>query len=320
MDRQVMNTGREQALEQIASLASQYDLSIDDIAVSLNKRDSEVKSGTMLSRVLGYIGGAFIFGGLALFIGMQWETLGSAERVIVTYGCGFVAFVLGLITLNDKRYENASTPLFLSSSALLPTGMFVFLQEYVQGDDTQLAALVVFSLLTFQFMAAFYKFRRTSLLFCGYLFFNTAATILMDRADAPVDVINVAMSASILMVASALDKGPHRAIVPLWYFIGGMFLLLSAYEILQDTPYDLGLFVLSIAMIFFSVHVKSRTLLLVNTLGLFSFLGYYTSKYFADVVGWPIAIIVMGFLMVGTSAAAIKLDRRIKDKESSRVS
>jgi hypothetical protein len=307
-------TAKGEALEKIAAIARQYDLSADEITAALRRYQGVEKSGSTLSRILGYLGGAFIFGGLALFIGMQWEILGSAGRIIITYGAGLVAFILGLITLKDIRYQNASTPLFLAAAAMLPTGMFVFLKECFDGGDSQLAALVIFSLMAFQYLGCFFKFYRTSLLFCGYLFYNTALVILMDRAGVPGEWIGIIVSVSILMICSKIDQGPHRAIVPVWHIFGSMVLLMSAYDILEDTPFDIILLILSVVMIFFSVQMRSRSLLLVNTLGLFSFLGYYTSKYFANVVGWPIALIFMGFLLVGVSAGAMRLDKRIKEQ------
>jgi len=42
-----------------------------------------------------------------------------------------------------------------------------------------------------------------------------------------------------------------------------------------------------------SVKVKSRTLLLVSTFALLGYLGYFTNQYFADILGWPIALIIL---------------------------
>jgi hypothetical protein len=58
--------------------------------------------------------------------------------------------------------------------------------------------------------------------------------------------------------------------------------------------------------------MHSRTLLLVSTFALLGFLGYYTEEYFADVTGWPIALMIMGFLLIGVSAYAVKLGQKIK--------
>lgn len=353
------------ALSRIAAIATEHGVTAGDIEDYFRDSEKGERSGAILGRILGYIGGAFIFGGLILFAGMQWETLGSASRVAITFGSGLVAFILGVFALTDSRYINSSTPLFLSAAVLQPTGMFVFLSEYAQGNDVGLARLIVYSLMAFQFLGSFVQYRRTSLLFCGYLFYNAALAVFFDRIGVRVDTIGIIIGGSILLVTSSIDKSPHRAVAPLWYILGGLcfytslgaflarvdmeegwigivisisllcfgyalkkelhavlaniaytfgsaLVLAAGYDLLARTPYDIGLLVLSVSMMFFSVQMRSRTLLLVNTLGLFSFLGYYTHEYFSNVVGWPLALILLGFLMVGISALAIRLDRRIK--------
>ena len=160
---------KEDAIKHITFLAHQHNLSIDEISAAITRKTIKSKDPSWLNNLLAYLGGAFIYGGLTLFISMMWDDLGSPARVIITYGSGLVAFVLGIIVLKDERYMRASAPLFLKSAILLPTGMFVFLHEYAQGDDVQLAAMIVFGLLAFQFVGAFAKLQSTSLLFFGYL-------------------------------------------------------------------------------------------------------------------------------------------------------
>ena len=42
------------------------------------------------------------------------------------------------------------------------------------------------------------------------------------------------------------------------------------------------------------------------------YLGYFTAEYFFDLVAWPIAVIMMGFVMIGLSRYAVKLSAEIK--------
>jgi hypothetical protein len=53
---------------------------------------------------------------------------------------------------------------------------------------------------------------------------------------------------------------------------------------------------------------------LVSTFSLLGYLGYFTAEYFADVTGWPIALIIMGFILIGISTKAIKLGQKISQK------
>ena len=311
-----MTNTKEQALSQIVALATTHNITIDEIGARLTKSELISKSGKWLTQLLGYVGAALIFGGLALLISMIWDDLGSAARVIITLGPGLVAYMLAIITLNDPRFEKASTPLFLKAAVLQPWGMFVFLDEYASGDDAQLAALIVFGILALQFMATFLTYRRTSLLFFGYLFWNGALGILMDRAGVPGDTLGLGLGLSILMIAYYIDTTPHRAIAAFWYFIGGAGFLWSVFDIVEGSAADILFLPVSILMMFVSVRMHSRTLLLVGTFALLGFLGYYTDEYFKDIVGWPVALIVMGFLLIGISAYAVKLGQNIRKKQA----
>ncbi|MCB1580377.1 MAG: DUF2157 domain-containing protein [Rhodospirillales bacterium] len=306
---------KKDALEQIVALARAHDITLDEIGAHLTKGALKDKSGGWLSRVLGYLGAAFIFGGLALFITMIWDDLNSPARVIITYGPGIVAFILGIMVLKDERYEKASTPLFLKSAVLLPTGMFVFLHEYADGDDAQLAAMIVFGILSLQFLLPFFKLQRTSLLFFAFLFWNSSVGILMERAEVPGELIGIGLGVSIMAVAWTIDRTQYRAIAPFYYFLGSVGLLWSVFDAVEGIPViDILYLPLTIFLMLVSTRMHSRTLLLVSTFALLGFLGYYTDEYFADVTGWPIALMLMGFMLIGVSAYAVKLGRQIGKK------
>ena len=303
---------KNEALALISDIARSFDITLDEIGAYLNKNPAPEKVSKWLPRILGYLGATFVFGGLALFIGMQWDDLGSPARVIITYGPGLIAFILGIITLNDERFIRASTPLFLKSAILQPTGMFVYLHEYADGNDGQLAALLVFGLVAIQFLVTFCFYRRTSLLFFGYLFWNSAVGILMDRAGVPGEALGIGLGLSIMIVAWAMDRTPHRAIAPFWYFIGSIGLLWSIFDVVEHTALDMSYLAVATGMMFLSVRMQSRTLLIVSTGALLGYLGYFTDEYFKDVIGWPIALMVMGGMLIGISYWAVKMSRKIK--------
>lgn len=305
---------KSEALEQIAALARAHHLSIDEIGAHMTQSSLKDKSSGWLSRLLGYLGAVFVFGGLALYIGMIWDDLNSPARVIITFGPGIVAFILGIVTLKDERFARASTPLFFKAAVLQPVGMFVFLDEFASGDDAQLAALVVFGILALQFLGCFLIFQRTTLLFFGYLFWNASVGILMDRCEVPEDPMSIGLSLSILLVAWSIDRTKHKPIAAFWYFLGGVGLLWSVFQSVENTPWDIVMLPVTIGLMWVSVRMHSRTMLLVGTFGLLGFLGYYTDQYFKDITGWPLALMMMGFMLVGISYMAVRLSQKIKSE------
>lgn len=304
------------ALEEIVTLTKNHNITLDEIGARLVNASVKDKSGSWLTTLMGYLGGAFIIGGLGLLTAMIWSDLGSAARVLISYGPGLVAFILGVITVKDIRFEKASTPLFLKAALLLPTGMFVFLQEYsTNSNDVQLAAIIVFSILAFQFLVTFAALKRTSLLFFGYWFFLGALGLIMDRVNIPSDLYGISIGFFILSFAYTIDKTRHRPISAFYYFIGGLGFLWSSFALIENyTGIDILYLPVAIGMMILSVRVQSRTLLLVSTFSLLGYLGYFTEQYFADVTGWPIALIILGFLLIGISAKAVKLGQSIPKK------
>jgi hypothetical protein len=57
------------------------------------------------------------------------------------------------------------------------------------------------------------------------------------------------------------------------------------------------------------VVLHSRTLLFVATIAILAYTAWFTGQYFADSIGWPLALIVFGMLMIGLSALAFRIDR-----------
>lgn len=357
---------KEQALQSISNMIEQFDISINDIQKSQKKYKEGTKDIKWINKLFGYLGAAFIFGGLCLLIGMIWSDLGSAARVIVSYGSGLCAFICGYVFTRNEKYENLSVPFYLISTFLLPFGMFVFLHEYVGGKDAQLAIIIVFGILAIQFALPFLKDKKTSLLFFAYLFFYISLATLLERLHIPRDWAAIGMGLSIIGFAFYFDKTIHRPICPFWYFVGvitylgaislmmfkldlpneligviigltvmllgwhfkesqhtimapifyvlgALGFLFSLFEAVENKPFfDLIFLMVAVYMMIVSVRVKSRGLLVISTLAIIGFLGYFTKEYFANVTGWPIALIIFGFFLIGTSHYALKLGKKIK--------
>ena len=303
---------KKQALEQIATLAQTYDLTLDEIGAFVTKTQLKSKSGGWLVNLMAYLGAALVFGGLGLYIAMEWDDMDNASRVIITLGPGLVAFILGMICTYDQRFTRAATPLFLKAAILQPVGMFTYLDLYVPGDDPQLGAMTVFGIMATQFLLCFAIKRQTTLLFFGYLFWNAALGIFMDRCDISGEMIGLTLGASIVAFAWHFDKTIHRGISPFYYFIGSIGFLWSVFDLVDNSPLDILFLPAAIMTMLLSTRIRSRTLLMVGTFSLLGFLGYYTEEYFKDIVGWPIALILMGFALIGISMIAIKLGRQIK--------
>ena len=111
-------TDKPTALKQIEKLVRQFDISLDELRNQLaDNTTGEQTASSLLVQVLSYIGGIFIFAGLAAFVALQWDTMNSAARVIITLGTGTACFITGLVGLSDQRFNKLAMPLILLAAA-----------------------------------------------------------------------------------------------------------------------------------------------------------------------------------------------------------
>ena len=306
------SSGRDKAINTIVELAQRYDITADEIDAQLSLNKSPTRNKGIVARLFNYLGGIFIFSGIAILINLLWDDISSAQRVIITFGTGLTAFIIGIVAIKDSRFEKAATPLFLVSALLLPTGLFVFLDEYMpdRGDPVT-AAILVFGTLAAQYAIVFYTLRRTSLLFIALIFWNGFIATVLEKMDIEGELVGIVLGISMLSLTYAIGKTKHRSIVPFWYFIGAATLLTSYWAEFEGSVLDVSYLGLNAFLVYLSIVVASRTLLFVSVLGLFFYMGYFASEYFADVIGWPLSLIVLGLAMMGLSAYAVKLGKRM---------
>ena len=302
---------RTRALEEIAGIARRHGLTAGEISTALDLAPAvESRGRAVLVRVLGFLGGTFVFAGVGVFIALQWDAMNAASRVIVTLGSGVAAFVMALAAHQDRRFEVAATPLFLMAAALQPVGMLVAFEEYGSGGDWRLAGLAASGAMVVQHGLAFVPVRRATVLFLCVLFGVLFAWTVFDLLDVDGTLVALTLGGSMLLLAVGVDRTRHRAIAPPWYFCGASAFLGGLFDAVDGTLFEPAFLGAASGFVYLSVAVRSRTLLFVATLGILAYTGWFTAQNFADSVGWPLALVAFGLVMIGLSAVALRIDRR----------
>ena len=318
-------TDKAEALEAIVTLAREHGISQDDISAALSTGldstgpDTEDHKSTILMRVLAYLGGIFVFAGLGVFIAMNWDSMNFAARVVITLGSGIAAFVMALIAVNDERYEKAATPLFLIAALLQPAGLLVIFEEFYAGDEWDTIGLLVSGVMAAQQLMTFFKTQRTTLLFTGLVFVGAFALILFDKIGIDYTITALIMGASILSLSAGLGGTKHEVMTPFWYLIGSMWLLFGVFDLIEGTPIEVLFIAAASALVYMSTVVRSRTLLFVSTVAMLSYIGYFSAEHFVDSIGWPIALVLFGLLLIGMSALAFRINKKYIAAEPSGV-
>jgi len=303
---------RARALEQIAALARQHQLSAAEIAAALDGTPAAPpgrRGRNVLVRVLGFLGGTFVFAGIGVFIALQWDEMNSAARVIVTLGSGLAVFVMGVLSARDVRFDKATAPLLLVAAALEPTGMLVAFDEYGNGGDWHWASLITCAVMALQFGAVFASLRRSTPLFVALAFLTLFWWTTLDLLDVDGKAIALIVGATMMLTAVGVDRTGHRDITPMWYFFGAAAFLAGLFDLTKRTPLEVAFLAAAAGFVYLSVLVHSRTLLVVATLAILAYTGWFTGEHFADSIGWPLALIAFGIFMIGLSAVAFRIDR-----------
>jgi hypothetical protein len=306
---------RTRALEDIVTLARQHGLTASEVAAALGAPASPAtappssRARSIVVRVLGFLGGTFVFAGIGVFIAIQWAELNSASRVVVTLGSGVAAFALALLAYREERYEKAAAPLVLIASALEPLGMMVAFQEFGSGGDWRIAALITSGAMVAQLGATFQWIRRSTPLFMVLVFASLFWATTLNLLDVDGTTTSLVIGGSIVLAAVGVDRTAHRDVTPPWYFVGAAAFLYGFFDLVEHTVFELAFIAAAAAFVYASVTLRSRTLLFVATLAILAYTGWFTRQYFADSIGWPLALIVFGLSMIGLSALAFRIDR-----------
>ena len=303
---------RDDALVEIVALVRQHGLTVGEIASALDSdpHTRVARSSGTLSRVFGYVGGTFVFVGLAIYIGMRWDDLGSVGRVILTLGPGFCAFVLALVCTTNEAFAGATLPLFLIAALVQPTGILVMMKEFSQGGDPAYGVLFMNMIIVIQQGCAFWALRRTVLAFTTIIFATGLATVALDLLHVGHDLMGIVLGVSLGCVAWSLDRSPHRSLAGPVYFFAALLFLAACYHALRHTAIEVLFVGLSCAVVFLSIVARSRSLLAVGTLALIAYIGDFIAEHFANNLNAPIVLMIAGFLLIAIGAAAVRINNR----------
>jgi uncharacterized membrane protein len=300
---------RADALKEIAAIAARYQLQADEILSAINETvssDQAQRSTGILAKITAYLGGVFVLAGIAIFIGMQWDQFGSAVRVLVTLGVGFAVYLFSLVTMTDDRYSRVTTPMLLIAALLQPTGIVVMLNEFAYQSNPEHGLLFMCVVMLVQQFLTFLAKQRAILLFTSLFFGSAGFGTLCEILDIDFEIVALSLGIGLTCISYVIDKTKHKAITPLWYFIGSVFFLYGAFDVLEGSVIEVLYFGVAAGFMYLGTVVRSRTLLFSSVVALMGFTGYFFQDSLANAFG----LILMGFLLIGLSAFALGLNRK----------
>jgi peptidoglycan/LPS O-acetylase OafA/YrhL len=123
--------------------------------------------------------------------------------------------------------------------------------------------------------------------------------------------LTMVIGAVYLLLAYSFKDGWNSKLVEVLNFLGIVGLLGAAFsQIYNSVPWLMFFFVLVIGGFMFSIYSRSRAILIISTCYLLAYISYITGKYFADSIGWPISLVILGFLFIGLGYFSINLNKK----------
>ncbi len=219
-------TDKAGALTRIVDLMQTYQIAPDEVAAAFGDRalikaaPERRSSGDIAKTLFSYLGAIFILAGIGTYIGMFWDRMGSVMRIVVSLGVGYALLIVLVSALQEKKFPKLIVPLALATAIMLTSGWFVFIHEvFPHGDNWRLAALSVFGLMALHQSVLFRKFDLTVLAFTGLMFVYAFLQVGLDMLKVPGGFAAITLGASLFLVATELEKSPHRSLAEFAFLV-----------------------------------------------------------------------------------------------------
>lgn len=319
---------KEELLQELSGKVSAGELSREEVVSRLgfisgasvvNSPDSKIARHFTVTKMLYVLGAAIIILGVGFFAAQIWDDIGSFGRVLITLGFGLLLTAIGSVLLKQKPGESIG-PVFLAiGGILIPGGAGVLLSEF-NVDFVSLWPIVsTFGIITLFYLLLnlFHKHVVLTLfsVFNGTAFiYSLVGAMVGDSFYNHGDLyayLTMVMGLAYLLLAYSFQGGWNQKLVGILYFLGSLGFLGAAFSrVFDSVPWQMLYFLLVIGGLFLSAYVKNRGVLAVSTIFLIAHVSYFTSEYFADSLGWPISLIILGFIFIGLGYMSIRINKK----------
>lgn len=305
---------KQQALEKISSLMQAHGISVDDITAEVSPTSTPIskqaqKATSTLKTAMAYAGSNFIYVGFCALVAMFWPDLNSVQQVVLALGGGMVFLGLGVMATYSQRHSKTAIPFFVLAAAFQPIGLFVVALEFLPFPaDKAFVAFVIFTVMALQMGLMFKTLQRPLMLLLLIVFGFAAYQALFVWLNISSGLGAAVLGSAGLMVTYRLAKSVNEGFLGFLFFVFAGYLAYGVFQMLAGMPpYDALLIGVAAGVIYVSVLARSRALLVAGVLFVIGSLFYYTDEYFANVIGWPVALMCIGLLLHWLSRHAVRL-------------
>jgi hypothetical protein len=305
---------KQEALQYVKNLSSQKILTKDEIIDAYNEGlagDMVLTKKVGIAEILYYIGGAVVFLGIWILIWQNWSTLNLGTKIIATLGASVLAYIIGLLSGMNKKFEGISSAFYLISALVLPVGLYVVFDNMSLDMHSAMTASLISGICLGVFSLSYILFRKNiftlfSILFGTWFFF--AFTDFLNNGNYKdyqhfFEYRVLIVGLIYIIIGYIFAKGNKVSMSGFLYGFGilgvlGSALSLGGWSPNQNYFWELFFPFLVFGTLFISINLKSKSFLTFGSIFLMLYILKITGEYFKDGIGWPLALILAGLLLI----------------------
>lgn len=319
---------KEQLLAEIRSASLSGDLTRRELLDAFHEGKGQGDVTSMFRHVsftnlLYYLGGIIVLLGIIVLAAQNWESFNTFMRMLITLGSALVAYVVGVLLRENAKTESLSRIFFFLSMLLLPTGLLVTLFEFGYDVDGRGMQSFVSALLLAFALVSFSLFRRVLFIAFAVIFgtwlFAAVTEWLIARSfvysDSFTEYRVLVIGATYLLLAPAFARRQWDTLTMLIQTAGCIAVLGSTLSLGGFFP-DRSIFweLIYPAIVFgfmlAGAHLRVRPFLFFGAVFLMIYVGKITGEYFQDSLGWPLALVIAGFALMGIGYLTLHLNKK----------
>jgi hypothetical protein len=272
--------------------------------------------------ILYFIGGLIIFIGIILFVHQQWNILNTPARIAVSLGSGIAAYIVALLISRTKGFTGVASAFYLLFNLVTPVGIYITLHEYSYTSDALTGSTIIYLAMFIATVVSIFiskqsLFRVFAIIFGSMLYFSETHTLLQGSSLNTAEMLEyrfLLLGTSYLLLGYALRQ--KFTTFTAWLYSVGTFMFLGAsfalggYKPDVTLIWEVGFVGICFAMMGLSVYLKSRAMLIIASLYLMAYILKLTAEYFSDTVGWPLALIGAGFVLIGIGYGTFRINQQ----------
>ncbi len=309
---------KQQIVEFIAAQIESGKISKNDLREIADGHPAAVRTGASSKNLINvfYTIGAIIVGvGVIILVAQNWDDIGFVGRILVTLAISLVTYIAALLMKNPEQ-NVISNVLFALSAALTPLGAYVLVHEANMDFSWGVQSITALILLLVYGVALYIRRKSTLVLICLLLGTWAYYTFILKYLNLNYVFRNtdylkwstMLLGVAYLLIAYGYHSEGSKRVQHIIYGLGTLAVLGAGISI--GGSFDLFYIIMIFAAFYGSVYLRSRVMLILGALFLVAHIIKLTSKYFIDSIGWPVALIGVGFLVIGIGYATFYLNKK----------